>query len=79
MQLNLTNEQRNYIKITYASKRFEVDMGEKETIHREYYSLEDMMNEFEENGIEQADFDDTAHAVYNHLLEKAYQLGQVLS
>ena len=52
MQLKLTEEQRNYVKITFNNDRFEVRMGEKDSIMREYYSVEDMLREFEENGIE---------------------------
>lgn len=79
MLLKLTAEQRNCVKITLASERFQARMGETDPVVREYQTLEEMMNEFEENGIDQADFDDAAHAVYKHLLEKGYSLGAALS
>ncbi|ABC78282.1 hypothetical cytosolic protein [Syntrophus aciditrophicus SB] len=64
MILNLTEQQRDYIKITYNYNRYEVNFGEKDPIHREYYSALDLINEFAENEIEKADFDDEAHHMY---------------
>jgi len=64
MILNLTDEQRNYVKITYSSNRFEVNIGEKDPIRRKYYSVDNMLKEFKENEIEKAEFDDKAHFMY---------------
>ena len=69
MILNLTDEQRDYVKITYNSDRFEANIGENDPILREYYSVEAMLQEFEENEIENADFDDQAHNMYRQGLE----------
>jgi hypothetical protein len=64
MILNLTEEQRDYVKITYNSNRFVVNIGKKDPILREYYSRDNMMKEFDENGIEKAEFDYKAHFMY---------------
>jgi len=77
--LKLTEEQRNHVKITFSSDRFEVKMGEHNIILREYYSVQDMLREFEENKIESADFDSKSHEIYNKLMEQAYNLSQALS
>jgi len=69
MKLNLTEEQRNYVKITYNSNRFAVNIGEKDPVLREYYSVDNMMKEFKENGIEKAEFDDKAHFMYDQAFE----------
>jgi hypothetical protein len=79
MQLKLTEEQRNYVKSTFNNDRFEVRMGEKEPLIREYYSVQDILKEFEENGIESGDFDSKAHEIYNKLLGQAYNLSEALS
>jgi len=79
MILNLTEEQRDYVKITFNSNRFEVNIGEKDPILREYYAVTDMLKEFEENQIEQADFDDKAHDIYKQALDNAYYLSEALS
>jgi len=65
MILNLTDEQRNYVKITYSSNRFEVNIGEKDPIRRKYYSVDNMLKEFKENEIEKAEFDDKAHFMFD--------------
>jgi hypothetical protein len=77
--LKLTEEQINYVKITFNTDRFVVKIGEVEPVVREYYSVPDMLREFEENGIESADFDGLSHEVYNRFLEKSYKLSEVLS
>jgi len=64
MILNLTDEQRNYVKITYSSNRFEVNIGEKDPIRRKYYSVDNMLKEFKENEIEKAEFDDKAYFMF---------------
>jgi len=38
-----------------------------------------MLKEFEENQIEQADFDDKAHDIYKQALDNAYYLSEALS
>jgi len=77
--LKLTEEQRNHVKITFKSDRFEVRMGEQNILLREYSSVQDMLREFEENRIESADFDSKSHEIYNKLMEQAYNLSQALS
>jgi len=64
MILNLTEEQRDSVKITFNSNRFVVNIGKKDSMLREYYSIDNMMKEFDENGIEKAEFDDKAHFMY---------------
>jgi len=64
MILNLTEEQRDSVKITFNSNRFVVNIGKKDPILREYYSMDNMMKEFDENGIEKAEFDDKANFMY---------------
>jgi len=71
MILNLTEEERNYVKITYNAIRFEVNFGRNNSMAREYFSVDDMMKEFQENGIERADFDDEAHRMFNQALNNA--------
>ncbi|ABC77298.1 hypothetical protein [Syntrophus aciditrophicus] len=61
MELNLKEEEKSYVKITYSSDHFIVNIGKKNSISREYYSVRDMMKEFQENDIDSADFDDEAH------------------
>ena len=65
MLLNLTEKQKSYIKVTYNPNRFEVKIGEIDPIHREYYSVADMLKEFVENEIKKAEFDDRACYVFN--------------
>lgn len=69
MLLNLTDEQKNSVKITYNSNRFVVNIGKNDPILREYYSVDNMMKEFDENGIEKAEFDDRAHFMYEQRYE----------
>jgi hypothetical protein len=71
MKLNLTAEQRNYVKITYDSSLFKVNFGKTGTFSREYDSVEDMMQEFHENKIERADFDDEAHRMFDKAFKNA--------
>jgi len=66
MLLNLTEKQKSYIKVTYNPNRFEVNIGEKDPIHREYYSVVDMLKEFVENEIKNAEFDARARYVFNY-------------
>lgn len=71
MKLNLTAEERNNVKIAYKSDHFEVYFGKNGSLSREYYSVDDMMNEFHENKIERADFDDEAHRLFNQAFDNA--------
>jgi len=71
MILNLTEEERNYVKITYNAIRIEVNFGRNNSMAREYFSVDDMMKEFQENGIERADFDDEAHRMFNQAFNNA--------
>jgi hypothetical protein len=64
MLLNLTKEQRNSVKITYSSNRFVANIGKKDPICREYYSVDNMMKEFHENGIQNAEFDNKAYFMF---------------
>lgn len=68
MYLDLTEDERNHVKVTYNAIRFEVDFGQNRTMLREYFSVDDMMKEFEENGIEKADFDEEAHRIFKQAL-----------
>ncbi|SEM35731.1 hypothetical protein SAMN04489760_111100 [Syntrophus gentianae] len=79
MLLKLAAEQRDYVKITFNTDRFVAEMGEDNPVVREYLSVQEMLQEFEENGIESADFDTQSHEIYKKLLERAYSLGEVLS
>ncbi len=79
MLLKLTDEQRDYVKITFNTDRFVAKMGEDDPVVREYFSVQDMLQEFEENGIESAEFDTQSHEIYKNLLERAYNLGEALS
>jgi hypothetical protein len=65
MKLNLSEEARNYVKITYDTNHFEVNFGKENPLSRKYYSVDDMMKEFHENKIVSADFDDEAHKMFN--------------
>jgi len=69
MFLDLTEDEKNHVKITYNAIRFEVDFGQNSSVVREYFSVEDMMNEFQENGIEKADFDDEAHRIFKQAFD----------
>lgn len=71
MKLNLTDEQRNNVKITYDSNIFKVIFGKTGSLSREYDSVEDMMEEFHENKIQSADFDDEAHRMFNKAFKNA--------
>jgi len=64
MKLDLTDEEKDYVKITYNSNHFEVNFGRNRTTLREYFSADDMMEEFQENRIERADFDDKAYLMW---------------
>ena len=57
MLLNLTEDEKNNISISFNSNRFFVQFGENSTMSREYNSVSDMLKEFKENGIDKADFD----------------------
>ncbi len=65
MKLGLTEEEKDYVKISYISNHFEVNFGKDRTKSREYKTVEEMMEEFQENKIERADFDDKAHLMFN--------------
>ncbi|SEM74167.1 hypothetical protein SAMN04489760_1412 [Syntrophus gentianae] len=65
MKLGLTEEEKDYVKISYISNHFEVNFGKNRTKSREYNTVEEMMEEFQENKIERADFDDKAHLMFN--------------
>jgi hypothetical protein len=69
MFLDLTEDERNHVRVTYNAIRFEVNFGKDNTMQREYFTVDDMMNEFEENGIEKADFDEEAHQMYTKGLQ----------
>jgi len=69
MFLDLTEDERNHVRVTYNAIRFEVNFGQHPTMSREYFTVDAMMKEFEENGIEKADFDDEAHRMYIKGLE----------
>ena len=71
MKLNLTADEKNYVKITYKSDHFQVYFGKNSSLSRDYYSVEDMMKEFHENKIERADFDDEAHRLFNQAFNDA--------
>jgi hypothetical protein len=71
MKLNLTEEQRNNVKITYDSDLFKVYFGKTGSLSREYGSVDDMMEEFHENKIQRADFDEEAHRVFNKAFKNA--------
>ncbi len=71
MLLNLTDAQRNQVKITYNSNTncFEVHIGRTDPVVREYPSVKVMLAEFQENGIGSADFDDEAHRMFKQGME----------
>ena len=71
MNLDLTEDERNHVMISYNAIRFEVNFGQNFTMLREYFTVEAMMKEFEENGIERADFTDEAHRVFKQASNKA--------
>ena len=64
MRLKLTKEQKKSVKITYISNRFVANIGKKDPILREYYSVDNMMKEFYENGIKDAQFDNKAYFMF---------------
>ena len=64
MLLKLTKKQKNSVKITYHLNRFVANIGKNDPVLREYYSVENMMKEFYENGIKNAEFDDKALFMY---------------
>jgi len=64
MKLDLTEESKDYVRITYNTDHFVVNIGENDPILREYSSVEDMLKEFQENEIGHADFDDVAHRMF---------------
>ncbi len=71
MKLNLTDAEKMHVKITYnsSSNCFEVNIGKKDPVVREYPSVKEMMAEFQENGIGSADFDDEAHRMFKQGME----------
>jgi len=71
MFLDLTEDERNHVRVTYNAIRFEVNFGRNNSMAREYFSVDDMMKEFQENGIERADFDDEAHRMFNQAFNNA--------
>jgi len=64
MRLKLTKEQKSSVKITYSSNRFVANIGKIDPILREYYSVDNMMKEFSENGIKDAQFDNKAYFMF---------------